>query len=400
MVYDSNGFNFNGNSIITHYNTTLAGDMTTRTSGFSMGNADIATLISPAVDGATAATSAAGAYTGFGEGLDFDVAFSYLTIPGAKVDTNDCDSTVTSGEWKIMDFRSSNKVFSIVFPATVAGSATATSQKLSGNITGYATVVGGGGGGGSNSTGGNAGTGGGGAGALVTSSFAITEDITFNISIGGGGGGGVVGSYGSQGASSTLYGGTNRPSVTAYGGTGGGGTSSGYWGDSRTYNGLSGSTGGSAGNHNNIDHTSQAYRLSTTSGGAYENTITTNIDRHRGGDDLGYGLSGAGGGGAGADGGVFQGDYKGGGGDGGAGLQSWDRYLCGGGGGLHSYGGYAHGAGGLGGGGAGGTDPNNATGGAGTNNTGGGGGGGWDTGGAGGSGLVMLIFSTNTGIFD
>ena len=407
MVYDSNGFNFNGHSITESYDTTLAGQVATRTSGFSKGTVDIATLISPAVAGATGATTASGAYTGFG-GLDFDVAFSSTTIPGAKVSYNNSNSSsiYSSDSWKINNFTSNSGIFSIVFPSTVAGSATAISYKIAASaIIGHAVIVGGGGGGGS-SLYNHVGSGGGGAGAVATVEFNITEDITFNITIGAGGAGGTSGSYGGSGGYSELIGtgGSNPPTVKTYGGTGGGGTNNTvesnvyYFDPARVYPNSSGSTGGAPANANNIDHGSRAYTLSSV-GATHSNTTTTTVYRHKGGDDEGYGLSGGGGGGAYQDGFNQTGPYNRIGGRGGDGIFVWDRQVGGGGGGLHSYdpvSTYPDGVGGAGGGGA----ALRSSGAAGTAGTGGGGGASVTSGGAGGSGLIMLIFRTNTGIFD
>jgi len=389
MVYDSNGFNFKGHSITEYYDTTLAGQVATRTSGFSKGTADIATLISPAVAGAVSATTAAGAYSGFG-GLDFDQAFSSKAIPNPTVNGAPIDNTQNI---KYI----SNGTLSIVFPSTVAGSATVLSYKVGSTIPGRVLVVGGGGGGGTHANGYQAGAGGGGGGGVTIFYFGINEDTSFNIIIGAGGAGGdgTYSTSGGQGGYSEFigWGGTSPPSGRTYGGGGGQGAALGYYnsnGSNKEPN-PSGSTGGACANPLHINNGGYAYLLNDV-GETNTNATSWNINnRNTGGNDVGYGWGGAGGGGAGLGsvGGNPKGPDRRDGGNGGNGWYIWGETVGGGGGGGCEWiTGGLQGGGGSGGGGA-----SELSGADGTSGLGGGGGAGRSAGGgAGGSGVVKFNF--------
>ena len=93
MGYDSNGFNFQGESILNTYNTDVT-TIATKSSGFSKNGTDIATLITPAITGGTG-TISGNAYKGFSEQITFDDAFSsqtprkpLITISGASRNGN------------------------------------------------------------------------------------------------------------------------------------------------------------------------------------------------------------------------------------------------------------------------------------------------------------------------
>lgn len=258
-------------------------------------------------------------------------------------------------------------------------------------------VVGGGGGGGSASNGPSAG-GGGGGGVVYASSYPITANTTYNITIGAGGSGsGSSYCVGATGGDSTF--GNVNGTITAKGG-GGGGTGYGYAQTScsgtknATNAGSGGSGGGGANNGGSIAAAGSSTQTSQTNATAFYGNAGGTVPAPCNTNGMSGRCGGAGGGGAGAAGSNAT-NFNGA--NGGAGIQISaisTNYFGGGGGGsrVHedatgSNSSYSAGSGGIGGGGAGGSDPVlNGT--AGTANTGGGGG----SGASGGSGVVIIAF--------
>jgi hypothetical protein len=248
-------------------------------------------------------------------------------------------------------------------------------------------AIGGGGGGGAGDT---SGAGGGGAGGFVANSFTATASTVYTITVGQGGAGKSSATAGTSGpgnnGSNTSITGTGLTTITAFYGGGGGGNDETPGGNP----GLTGASGGGAGNYN----------MAGTPG----QTFNANAQGNWGGDAIGGGPSlnypSAGGGGAGARG--AKPPNLSNGGAGGVGLYSTitgANVAYAGGGGGATYGGGTGGAGGAGGGGTGGTGNgvSNAT--SGANGKGGGGGGQNNNAGfsgAGGNGVVILSITTSS----
>ena len=225
----------------------------------------------------------------------------------------------------------------------------------------YMIVAGGGGGGAGHG-------GGGGAGGMITAtSFTVTPNSGYAITIGSGGLGGLYNSAApTDGSNSSAF-----SSIAVRGGSGGGQNQPGV-----TQNGQAGGSGGGGGN--------------TTSGVGTGGAATAGQGNAGGTGSGGGPWAGAGGGGAGAAGSNNPNTSTGGNGGAGAAWLDGTTYAGGGGGGGGDSG--TAGTGGAGGGGAG--RPGGGTVGfAGTTNTGGGGGGSRDgSGGNGGSGIVIVRY--------
>jgi hypothetical protein len=230
----------------------------------------------------------------------------------------------------------------------------------------YLVVGGGGGGGGCNNN--TVPSGGGGAGGFRTAKGLVVTAQGYTVTVGLGGTGGVAQNNGTNGGNSTFS------TITSLGGGGGGsGITSGA-------NGLSGGSGGGAG-----------YTATGGTSGTYGN------NGGNGGSAGNY--SGGGGGGSGSVGVNGSGNNGGAGGSGSNSsiTGSAVSYTGGGGGG-----GYSSGGSGSYGGGAGKSFSDTADGNSGVSSSGSGGGGtsysGSHNGGTGGSGIVIIKYSTSSGI--
>ena len=418
MGYDPNGFNFQGESVLNTYDTTIT-TIPTKSSGFSKNSTDIATLITPAITGGQATTSIGNAYKGFSGQITFDDAFSsqaprkpLITISSASRNGN------------LIEYKTSS-TFKIEYSKTLSTtSAIHPNKEYSTNVSCYALVVGGGGsGGGSNQS---SMASGGGGGAIREIGFQIIKSMQFDVTVGAGGASISNNNLGNQGASSSLaVNGSSAFNLTVAGGGGGGS----YFNPNPSKNtSAEGSSGGTSGGNGDPNDGSTTWPLSDKYSSLTEDSTTINITtnheawwkglRKTGGKDSSWGWGGSGGGGAGGGGyGHDSGNYGRKGGAGGAGYLLWSPYsrrLCAGGGGASEY----HqsvdgGAGGAGGGGIGsngyGWDGHH-DGGDGTANTGSGGGAGGGgayyvfgsviyshsaKSGSGGSGIVMLVIDSN-----
>ena len=393
MSYNSNGFNYQGTSLTSIYNTNLAGKYSTKTSGFTQlsgtNSVDIATLISPAVDGATG-TKTGSTYTGFSNKMNFDTAFSSNTIPNATITQTNGAYTNYGSTWKRIT-HTSNGSIRISYPYTYTTGAANVASEIVNNVSGHIMLTGGGGGG-ANTNGRS--SGGGGGGCVCKFTYTINRGTTLYTSIGGGGTGAAGNSnkVGNQGGTTQLYGNTNYDlHLQVYGGGGGGPQQN----SGSRNSGASGSTGG-PGAHDNINSAQNPLSLGTK-GHVITRTGTGAAAmygeyRNIGGKDTGYGYGAGGGGGAGGVGQNHHGAYNRDGGDGGPGVDIWGRVVGGGGGGGPDHG--ASGANGDGGSGGGGASQTNKDGTSGTNGYGGGGGAARGTrkAGNGGSGCTVILF--------
>ena len=185
MVYDSNGFNYQGNSILEKYDTSLAGDFATKSSGFTKSGTDVATLITPACsDGAGTAQTGSGtngSYTGFSSSnIDFDDAFA-KTSPSFKPNVNASSAPQywwTFGNYKVCLWNTNSSVTFTFSRCLTTGSASSNYQITPTHPNGdcYIGIVGGGGGGGSSGT----------------DATVQPDALNRNSHIGGPGGGGEV----------------------------------------------------------------------------------------------------------------------------------------------------------------------------------------------------------------
>ena len=181
MGYDSNGFNFQGESVLNTYDTTITGQtIPTKSSGFKRNGTDIATLITPSMTGGQATTSIGNAYKGFDGTITFDDAFSsqtprkpLITISGASRNGN------------LIEYKTSS-TFKIEYSKTLSTtSAIDPNKEYSTNVSCYALVVGGGGSGGNSNQSSMAS--GGGGGAMREIGFQIKKSMQFNVTVGAGG---------------------------------------------------------------------------------------------------------------------------------------------------------------------------------------------------------------------
>ena len=414
MVYNPNGFNFNGESITDIYNTDIAGEFTTKSSGFTQlvnGSAvDIATLITPAMTGGRGNTPVSNAYTGFGGTIDFDDAFSAQLPSKPLLEFTSATSAEDYDTYKSVEFRTSTTVdaitgnFKVNFSETLTGgSASTPGERYKPNVTMLTAIVGGGGSGGASSS--FPGAGGGGGAAIKPLEFKVNNNTTMNIRVGSGGSSVKPHTYGKQGYPTVIWNDNTNDFYVEVPGGGGGGYFDGM-GEILTYCGSTGGAGGEDENLNDAQYShqltltgSQIHRYGTNDGTQITNGYTDwDSKRHRGGHDQGYGYAGGGGGGAGGIGRNHTGAHNRVGGAGGAGIELWGKMYCGGGGGSpdnNKQSGYGYGAGGSGGGGSATDNTSNTGNNNGKTNTGGGGGGGLANSGAGGSGVVRLFYQAS-----
>jgi len=397
MGYDPNGFNFQGESVLNTYDTTIT-TIPTKSSGFSKNSTDIATLITPAITGGQATTSIGNAYKGFSGQITFDDAFSSQAPSKPLLTLTDSTSTPDFDVYKTVEFQNpaDDGWFKVTFSKTLSnGSASTPNAFYIPEVKMKIVMVGGGGSGGSSAT--AQGAGGGGAGGVHELDFQVYADSKkINVKIGSGGSSAGVHARGNHGNLTRVWGTTtNEFDIEAVAGGGGG-----YFGGTGHRTDPGASTGGAGASANGISAANYADDL-TTNGNkitSYGNNASVKIisetdhGRNKGGSDPGYGLGGGGGGGAGGA-GVSNdavGNYNRKGGNGGAGVVLYGKTYGGGGGARGEYNQGGNGTGGSGVGGNGGQPGGN-----GTANTGSGGGAGWGDSGAGGSGVVRLFYRTS-----
>jgi hypothetical protein len=356
MGYDSNGFNYKGNSVLEKYDTSKAGFYTTKSSGFSKNNTDIARLITPAFkNGAGTSqthTKLGNSYIGFASNntnMNFDTAFA-KTSPSFKAHIDAANTPLNywsdpdDTKWKICHWDTDSSV-TFTFPRCLSSGSASSNYEISPSVGDgrcYIVMVGGGGGGGTSGTwkGKNlhpGGPGGGGGGTLLYMQYYVKAGKTLYFYPGAGGGYGDGSGddhyTGKSGGTSEIKS-DNSNRCYAYGGQGG-------RFDSGSIANPGGSTGGGHAWSTNIHSSGKADDLT---GDGYSSTfgssttgqnqlVIHNIYRNKGGKDTGYGWGAGGGGGAGGTGGNHKGAHNRDGGDGGAAKTFYTHAHFGGGGG-------------------------------------------------------------------
>lgn len=337
MPYDSNGFNYQGESVLNLYNTTRKYTSEVSSSNFKKNGTDIATLITPAFHSSDGTNNIGiktnNAYKGFpdknnGDGINFDTAFS-VSEPDIRGRVKPSTYKRIYGTTRLQLGKGNNGYIYYAYAPTTGSAKNEIILRTASTLD--ILVVGGGGGGASgwSETNTSAGTGGGGAGALVTGTYSIPYERNVYFSVSGGDGGSRdsgPGNPGSNGSSTTLTIGGN--SIVAYGGQG-------------AYNNRAGPSApggsGSGGAKHKWDDWSIAVAAPSlaTNGYSNSNPSITNITlyRNKGAVSGANGWAGGGGGGAGGEGGGFQGDVNNTGGDGGSAKYLFGDYWAGGGGG-------------------------------------------------------------------
>lgn len=353
MVYDSNGFNYQGNSILEKYDTSMAGDFSTKSSGFTKSGTDVSTLITPAFENGagTAQTGSGtnGSYTGLfsNSSIDFDDAFA-KTSPSIKPHVDAASAPIywwSIGDYRVCIWDTNSSVTFTFSKCLTSGSANSNYQITPDHPDEdcYIQIVGGGGGGGSQGKDLSnnlhvGGPGGGGGGTLLEMEYFPKDDRTLSFYLGAGGGkGDGTGDdhYSGKSGSSTLIQSDDSNKCYAYGGQGG------VFAGGDIAN-PGGSTGGGHAWSTNAHDTGYAAALTgdgySTTFGQLTTTGHTNqlkirvVNRNKGGGDAGYGYGGGGGGGAGGAGGDNQGTNRINGGNGGAAKTTWSYAYFGGGG--------------------------------------------------------------------
>jgi hypothetical protein len=354
MPYDPNGFNYQGNSITSLYDTTLATNSNVKSSGFTKNGTDLATLISPATyhdyHGSSKGTITSGTYTGFGSNqISFDNAFSDSTKlkKQARISVSSHTETWNSDGYNCARFNNSSGAI-YIYMCMFDSSGAAKSRALATSVHPIQIVIVGGGGGGKMAYldgYGSGGPGGGGGGAVVYGTvYPHPGLITYGMNIGSGGNGQT--SWTSSLAGYNAYDGGDTKFYpdnysTYYSITAKGGAHGRYINE--TASTAEGSTAGAAPSGSDIGSSFNADSLNGTGyrlGISTSITSTTNfsihnmqIYRNKGGNSTGYGWSGGGGGGAGGAGGVMHGEHNREGGDGGSSINLLGRSWAGGGGG-------------------------------------------------------------------
>jgi hypothetical protein len=355
MAYDPNGFNYQGKSILSYYDTTYANTFSTVASNFNKNGIDIATLITPAAknskdsDATTRSLTNAG-YTGFPTKgiISFDTAFTAAgtLVNKPTIDIADCgqrglgttalgSNTGTWADGTNTCYSLQPGSFIIRFPTTLSTGSASGVYAIGGNKTFNLLMIAGGGGAlQAYSPYGEGAPSGAAAGALVTADIVVSPTITpIRLSSFFGWGVWHIVRDWQIGGTSTVIKGSSQ--VTAYGGQGA----------KYHYNAppnLGGSTAGASKPDNfGINGTVYANEVDTSKDGAASVQLSDNCVlqskqyfRNHGGANYQYGWSGGGGGGAGAAGNRQGGDYNRGGGHGGATKEVWGIHWAGGGGGA------------------------------------------------------------------
>ena len=354
MAYDPNGFNYQGKSVISYYDTTYANTFSTAASNFKKNGTDIATLITPAAknskegDASTSSVTNAG-YTGFPTKgiISFDTAFTASGKLDSRptIDIADCGQRglgttalgANTGTWADGTntcYSLQPGTFKIRFPTTLSTGSAAGEYAIGGNKTLNLLMIGGGGGPVQGSTAyGEGAPSGAAAGALVQADLVVSPTTTpiRLTSVFGWGIWTTGNDWAVSGHPSFIK---DTAQVFAYGGQGG----------RYHYNhppNLGGSTAGASKGGEGILGTVYANEVTTANDEAASVQLSTNCVlqskqyfRNHGGANIGYGWSGGGGGGAGGNGGQQGGDYNRGGGAGGATKDVWGIAWAGGGGGA------------------------------------------------------------------
>lgn len=346
MVYDANGFNYQGNSVIEFYNTTYAGSIPNEkfNSNFQKQNVDIVNLISPAIissaGGILTDNVTGSAYTGFPDKqtpITFDQAFSkkniYLT-PGIKASISSEQGFWFDGTDMVVRMTDNGNI-TLSWPQF----STTGSAKVNYTIPITKTIeflfCAGGGAGGSGGTalgvhGHAEGPSGGGGGTVMTAKYTVSSNKYFTLIIGSGGTIGNTSNFNGNNGGSTSITSAPNTSVTVFGGQGG------KFNPSHPSN-PGGSTSGGSAWSTDINASDAANNLT---GDGYSNSFVSTGDgaltdisiyRNKGGSDTGYGWGAGGGGGAGGSGGNHGGAYNRKGGSGGASVSLWSKSFGGGG---------------------------------------------------------------------
>ena len=380
MVYDSNGFNYQGNSIASNFDTTYAGNSSAATTNFKKNGNDIGGSYTPGVSGFTNNNNIGFKYSG-----------GNLT---ALISTSKPIPTI---KYKGMTF-SQGSSYTFLYTTNTADRSRYYLRQIKpaswvSSVDIRALVLGGGGGGGSQSGATNEGSGGGGAGAYLTCKLHKT-DTKYHFECGGGGQGKGGDNWGTQGGTSQIY--VNSSNyIDVYGGLGGSGgnTNAGSTPTTKTFGSSGGPCSAYSGGRDAVWPSDRSHYEHQ---GSVAESLSVSANKG------GYSGSGnRGGGGGGGAGGEATNQDAVSGGDGGAG-KVWSytntRY-CGGGGGKPKAGSsQRNGYGGSGGGGAGG-DKNNNTNHASQYGSAGGAGGGNGGGGDGYQGIIYTAVAKGIAIF-
>lgn len=355
MPYDHNGFNYQGESVLSLYDTSLQyGNSYLKDSGFNINGVNIATKISPKTyhswHGSSKGTKTYDAYIGFGtQQISFDNAFSvtgkiYIT---PHIYATGWMNLFYHGSTKCIQYSSDSGTFGI-YRANLDSSGSANGGYSLGSLSSIDLLLVGGGGGGKMAYFqgyGSGGPGGGGGGAVVTAKFQPNAFLHYRMIIGQGGNGQTswtpsLAGYNAYDGGETQFYADGYPNWYYYMKVGGG--ARGRYMNEAPSTTATGSTAGAAPAGSNINESFYAADVSgngyVLGQGAYDgsyhfNVSNINVYRNRGGHSLGYGWSGSGGGGAGGVGGVMTSGYNRQGGAGGSAVTLYSRSWGGGGGG-------------------------------------------------------------------